>query len=116
MRAGEYKLTIEQGVTLDLELQYTNDDGTPVDISGMTLRCQGRGRYESTSTLFDWSTTGGEIVIKDAVNGRFAFDVTATETAALDFNRGVYDLELVDGATVERLLKGSVVLDLEVTR
>ena len=116
MRAGLYQLVIEQGATLDLAFQYTDSDGHPVDLTGMTLRCMGRARYDSASTLFDWDTAGGEIVITDAVNGRFQFDVPATETASLDFSDGVYDVELVDGADVQRLLMGQVILSLEATR
>lgn len=116
MKAAEYGLEIEQGATLDLDLQYTDSNGVGIDITGMTLRCMGRLKYDSAATLFDWDTAGGEIPLVDAATGRFKFDVSATVTAALDFDIGVYDLELVNGAIVERLLMGVVKLSKEVTR
>jgi hypothetical protein len=49
--------------------------------------------------------------------GVIAITVTAAQTAAMAWKHGVYDLELVSpNGTVERLLKGDVVVDFEVTR
>jgi hypothetical protein len=116
MRAAQYDLVVEQGATFDLELQYTDNAGQPVDITGMVVRMQGREKIDSTTTLFDWNTPGGTIVLSDPSNGIFKFNVSAAATATLVFDWGYYDLELVDGAVVRRLLEGLVTLAREITR
>jgi hypothetical protein len=43
--------------------------------------------------------------------------ISATDTAALTFLAGVYDLELVSGSgVVTQILKGNITVDTEVTR
>ena len=41
--------------------------------------------------------------------------MTATNTAALDFDNAVYDLELVAGAAIDRIIEGRVFLSKEIT-
>jgi len=48
--------------------------------------------------------------------GQIFLSITATDTAALSYG-GVYDLEIIDNSgTVERLIQGNFILELEVTR
>ena len=49
------------------------------------------------------------------VDNNIELSMTATATAALDFDTGVYDLELVSGTEVTRLLEGIVTLSREVS-
>lgn len=116
-RAAYYNLTIEQGSTFDDEYQYVDDDGNPVDITGYTVRMQGRLSVESSATVLDWDTAGGEITLSDPSNGKFKFAADPTTTGALDFTRGVYDLEIESpGGVVRRLLEGELILAKQVTR
>jgi len=48
-------------------------------------------------------------------NYNIKLSMTATATAALDFETAVYDLELVSGTTVTRLLEGIVTLSREIS-
>jgi hypothetical protein len=41
--------------------------------------------------------------------------MSATNTASLDFDNAVYDLELFSGATVDRIIEGRVFLSKEIT-
>ena len=41
--------------------------------------------------------------------------MTAANTAALDFNNAVYDLELVAGLVIDRIIEGRVFLSEEIT-
>ena len=61
-------------------------------------------------------TSPGDIVITTAP-AEIEITIDAATTAALDFDEGVYDLELVDGSgNVTRLVEGNVTFIKEVTR
>lgn len=49
-------------------------------------------------------------------DGQFQLVLTAAETALLAWSEGVYDIEIVDGATVVRIIEGSILVSPEVTR
>lgn len=124
-QAGVYNPTIEQGATFYQEFQWMvkdkDDDAAyvPVDISGYKLRCQMR------------SSASSSIVIKqlkaDFVNakeGIFSISLSAEETASLpsfgccwkDYEKYPYDIELVGGNAVIRLIHGVISLSPEVTK
>lgn len=87
----------------------------PKDLTGWTARLQIRESIEDTTTLVSL-TSPSDIVITLAT-AEIAITISAAVTAALDFEEGVYDLELEDGAgNVTRLVEGVVTFVKEVTR
>ena len=50
MAAGKYSFTIEQGSTLDFEIQYKDSNNNPVDLAGYQARMQIRENISSTSS------------------------------------------------------------------
>lgn len=68
----------------------------------------------STETMMSLTTENGKIAL-GGDNGQISLSLSATDTSTITRN-GVYDLELVVGATVHRLLRGAVTLVPEVTR
>lgn len=115
-----YDITINQGATFSLILTYYTDDTetTPVDLSGYTARMQIREFKDSADTIADLTTENGGITLGGAL-GTITLSISATDTEDLAFPTsltGVYDLELVSGATVTRLVEGNVYFNLEVTR
>jgi hypothetical protein len=116
MHTARLNLAIYQGVTYANPLLFRAADGTtPLNLTGYTARMQVRERVESSAVLLELTTENGRITI-DGPTGTVTLALTATETAAIDWAAGVYDLELVDGATVYRPLEGRVRIDPEVTR
>ncbi|CAB4134015.1 hypothetical protein UFOVP273_3 [uncultured Caudovirales phage] len=88
----------------------------PVNLAGYTARMQIREKIDSTTTLFDLTTSNGGIVI-DTANSTITITISATSTALATFSSGVYSLEMVDGAgNVTTLLTGKITLVKEVTR
>ena len=88
----------------------------PLDLTGYTGRMQVRASIDAPGVLLDLTTENGGIVI-DAPTGTIDRRVSAADSAALTFQSGVYDLELVDAAgDVTRLAEGDVCVDREVTR
>ena len=68
---------------------------------------------EDTSAVID-STVNLTITLGGAA-GTVTLAMTATQTAALSFNKAFYDLELTLTGTVTRILEGIITLSREVT-
>lgn len=108
-----HPLDIYQGSTLDpMQVKYLNPDRTPVDITGYTARMQVRDPYDS-SLMLDLSSGDGLTV--DGPNGTVLVEITAAQTKTLT-KKGVYSLEIVNGATVIELLRGPVNVYPEITQ
>jgi hypothetical protein len=93
----------------------TNTSGTPVNISGYSLRGKVRYSYGSTGVLVDLEPS-----IVNATGGVISFTLSPSETAALPITVAVYDIErFVSGqspvTTVSRVLQGTVTVTPEVT-
>lgn len=114
MLAGQLDLVIEQGATFTLSMFYQDDTGAAVDITGRTARMQLRSAVTSADVALSLTTENGRIAI-DGPRGLIALSIAATDTAGLS-GSGVYDLELVNGALVERVLQGTYTVSPEVTR
>lgn len=111
MGAARYTIRIEQGATWRpvFTLRDTN-------LTGYTARMQIRADINATDVLLELSTANGKISI-DGPAGQIKPVLTDVETAALTWISGVYDLELIaPSGDVQRLLKGPVEVDPEVTR
>lgn len=114
--AGTYNITIEQGADFDLLMTWKDAAGTPIDLTGFSARMQCRASLADATLLLDLTTANGHIVLGGTA-GTIRLLLTAAETAALTWTRGIYDLELVSSAgIVTRLLSGSIVVSPEVTR
>jgi tRNA threonylcarbamoyladenosine modification (KEOPS) complex Pcc1 subunit len=76
---------------------------------------QVRETVESSSTLLSLTTENSRIALGGTA-GTITLTVTAADTAAVVAGHYVYDLELVSGSTVYRLVQGCFTVDAEVTR
>jgi hypothetical protein len=114
MRAGKYDITIEQGAGFELPVTF-RPGGVLADWTGCTARMQVRPKLGSSTKLVELTT--GNTGINLEVDGHLTLLMPAMDTAALKFDRAVYDLEIVPtGAEPYRLLEGIVFLSREVTR
>jgi tRNA threonylcarbamoyladenosine modification (KEOPS) complex Pcc1 subunit len=118
MTAGKYNITIEQGSTYVNKMTFYTDSTqtTPIDFTGYTWRMQIRIAIPSTTVLLELTSEDGRIDISDQANGVITLNISATDTAALNFGEAVYDIESILAAVVDRKLYGSVTLSKEVTR
>ena len=131
MSAGRYPIYIEQGASLDFEVQYVDSEGNPVDLSGYSARMQIRPSVASnvayitlTSNLQADGTglnLSGSHSTKPPTSGSIGIFISACSSSVLNFADAVYDLELAvpyEGGCdyVTRLIQGPVRLSQEVTR
>lgn len=115
MPAGIYNITAEQGATLTRTVTWKDNAGVPINLTGYTARMQVRSDYDASTAVLTLTTENGGITLGGSA-GTIVITASATDTAALSASTYVYDLELVLGSTVTRLIQGSFVVNAEVTR
>lgn len=114
MSAGTYNITIEQGARWTRVLTVETD-GEAWNLTGYSARMQIRKKVGGD--LYVELTVGDGITLGGA-EGTITLTIGATDTAALDFSSGRYDLELIPASGEDdaiRLLQGTVTLSKEVT-
>ena len=126
MAAGRFSFTIEQGSTLSFELQYRDGSGDPINLTGYSGRMQLRETVDSSTVLIALSSSraadgtglnfSGSNDATPPTSGSIGVFISAASSSALSFNEAVYDLEIVSGSVVTRILEGKVRLSREVTR
>lgn len=87
---------------------------TPVDLTGYTARMSIKDKVGGIE-LFSLTDTNGRVVIDNAAKS-IRLAIQATDTGALTWKRGVYDLEMVSPTgDVFALFTGSVTVTPEIT-
>ena len=131
MPAGRYSFTIEQGSTFQLNLQYKDSNGNPVDLTGFYGRMQIRPTVASTTVYLTLSSSlnpdgtglnfSGSSNDQPPQSGSIGIYIASCASSMLNFDgQAYYDLEIYSGSgacpyTV-RLIEGQVQLSKEVTR
>ena len=113
--AGGYDIVADQGATYSQVFTWKDSDGDPVSLVGWTGRMQVRSRVPSATTVLDLTTANGGVTLGGAA-GTVTVSVSAADMADVDAGVYTYDIELVNGSTVERLVMGTFTVRGEVTR
>ncbi len=126
MAAGRYSFVIEQGSTLNLELQYKDSSGNPINLTNYNGRMQIRPSVASSTVYISLSSSlqpdgtglnfSGSNGSTPPTSGSIGIYISAASSSALSFDTAVYDLEIYSGSYVSRILEGQVKLSKEVTR
>lgn len=126
MAAGRYSFVIEQGATLDFELQYKDENGVPIGLNYWYGRMQLRPTITSSTVLLTLSSSlqpdgtglnfSGSNGVTSLDSGSIGIFISAATSSLLDFDQAYYDLEIYSGSYVTRLLEGQIKLSKEVTR
>ena len=103
-------LQIDQGATFTSDVTVKDANGNAFDLTGYTARAKLAKGYQSTKTRQDFTTT-----IASATEGKVTLSLTADQTTALEDTRYVYDLEIVNGAVVTRVIEGIISVRPQVT-
>jgi hypothetical protein len=114
MPAAKYDFLIEQGATFSRQITWRDSLGEPIDLTGYAARMQIRRSITAPEPMVNLTTENGGIFL-DGESGNVNILISASQTQAMNSN-GVYDLELVNGDVVTRLIEGVVELSKGVTR
>jgi hypothetical protein len=124
MAAVKYSFVIEQGATTEFEVAWQDANSNPIDLSTYHARMQIRSGYGGTlyATLSSskWPDgTGlnlsGSNNTSSPKSGSIGVYISAATSSNFTFSDAVYDLEMVSGSHVTRLLEGKIKLSKEVT-
>jgi hypothetical protein len=114
--AGTYNIVADQGATFSRQLTWNDSAGSAVNLTGYTGRMQLRSYVEASgAAVFDFTTENGRITLGGTA-GTIILSAAATALGAVEAATYVYDLELVSGSVVTRLVQGTFELRAEVTR
>lgn len=128
MAAGKYSFTIEQGSTLNFEIQYKDSNNAPVNLTGYSGKMMIRSNYAdnnpttyiilSSSQAADGTglNFSGSNGTTPPTSGSIGIFISAPSASAFTFASARYDLEITSGSIVTRILEGQVNLSQEVTR
>ncbi len=119
---GTLDLVIYQGSVLNevftIEDVDANGVATLVNLTGYTARMQAREYFSAATAFIDLTTENGGISINGAA-GTVTLTMSATATAAITVQAGVWGLELIPSsgaANALRVLEGSVTISREAAR
>lgn len=109
----ETNIIIKQGETFKASITWKDSSGTPVDLTSANARMYLKRSLQGEK-LFELTNFNNRIVI-EPTNGKLILQISAVDTSTLS---GVYyyDLEVVIGDYVKRLIQGKITINPEVTR
>jgi len=113
--AGIYDITADQGATYSQVFTWKDSDGDPVSLVGWTGRMQIRNGRPTESLVLELTTSNDRMTLGGA-EGTVTLTIAASDMEDIDAGMYGYDIELVNGSTVERLVMGTFTVRGEVTR
>jgi hypothetical protein len=126
MAAGRYSFIIEQGSTLNLELQYKDENGVAINLSDYGGKMQLRSSVDSNDIILELSSSlqldgtglnfSGSNGQTSPSSGSIGIYISAASSSLLNFDSALYDLEIFSGSFVSRILEGQIKLSKEITR
>lgn len=106
---GKYDITIYQGATFEMGLQYKDSTGVPVNMSGYTVEAElwnRTGTAKLADFLHSWTTQA---------SGAFKLRLSASVTSGIT-EQGQYDVMVTEpGGDKYYFLQGNAFIDLGLT-
>lgn len=111
MSAGKYNIEVEKKATFSKTLQLFstyisagNVDNVPLNLTGATITAAIKRSINDAAIKIAFTCT-----IVDAALGKFNISLSAAQTAALDIDKGVWDVRIVfPSGAAERPVEGTV--------
>jgi hypothetical protein len=110
--ANRYDICIEQGSNLSFQITVADATGAPLNLSGYAASGQIRYGYGCTGMLV--ALTVG--VDSSYVSGLLNVSLTPEQTSALPVTKAVYDIEVSQGDSTFKAVKGYAEIYPEVTQ
>ena len=117
--ASKKDITVDKGATFEIQIIYKNAQSVVVDLTGYTARGQVRSNANSAVVVAEFDCT-----IPTPTNGTVICTIPADETELIpttgatyaDKDTYYYDIELVNGDEVIRLINGACYVSPVITK
>lgn len=115
MATGTYDIVANQGDTFQFVVTWKDGNKDPVDLTDRTARMQLRVTPDAEEVIAELTTENGGVTL-GGTDGTIELFISAEDTAAIEPSSYKYDLEIITGDFVSKLLKGKFKLLAEVTK
>jgi hypothetical protein len=106
------ELEIDQGTTFNVDLDLSEANSTPINVSGYIFTSSIRKSYYSSRV-----TANLVVSVTNASNGNVSLSLAAANTANIKAGRYLFDIKQVDPQnTVTRLVEGIITVNPQVTK
>ena len=113
--AGQKKFEVDQNATFSFVIEYKDDNGNAIDLTGASAKMQVRDTKGGAKLAVTLTSPSGGIVI-DPTHGKLTIKMTPTQTNKLFYPKSSYDLMVVDSnGNKIKLLEGFMTLNRSVT-
>jgi hypothetical protein len=112
--AAQKNFEVDQNTTFTFEVQYLDEDQTPIQLHNHTAKLQVRDTQGGKKLAFTLTDRDGLTI--SPVEGKIKISISADRTNKMFFPKSAYDLVLVDPSVNKtRLLEGYMTLNRAVT-
>ena len=113
--AGQKNFEVDQNATFSFIVEYKDNTGVPIDLTGSTAKMQVRDTKGGSKLAFTLTSPSGGIVITPLL-GQLTIKMTPTQTNKLFYPKSSYDIMVTDSnANKIKLLEGFITLSRSVT-
>jgi len=111
--ATKANISVDQGTTFSTQIDLTDENDDPIDLSAYTANGQIRRWYSSSDPSATFVANTGT----NTAAGILTLSLSANQTSNLEYGRYVYDVKLTDASnTITRIVEGIVTVTPRVTR
>lgn len=108
---AELDISTTRGDTVTIVVTMTTNGTTPINITGRTYSSMVRANYDDVTPAATFTCT-----ITNAANGVLTLTLSATQTAVLQANNYVWDLQEDASGVVTTVISGAFIVLPDVTR
>jgi hypothetical protein len=113
--AGQKNFEVDQNATFSFVLEYKDNNGNAIDLTGASAKMQIRDTKGGTKLAVTLTSPSGGIVV-EPLTGKLTIKMTPTQTNKLFYPKSSYDIMLIDSnANKIKLLEGFMTLSRSVT-
>jgi len=112
MSAGRYDIKkLDRAATFSMKMIAKNDDGTYMELDGYTAKAAIKEHYDDVEVFLEFEAT-----IPDPEHGEVLIALTPEQTLTLVECQYYYDVLLINGEYIMRLLDGTIQISPDVTQ
>ena len=113
MQPGKSNFTIYQGSPFERVFTLKNENGSNFNLTGYTFALKAVKEIGDATAVVASPTNLTITITAPATSGIFTISMTAAQTAALDFETAIYQIEGTISDVPSRFFQGNLILDKE---